>query len=284
MHAHLGSPRRRGRPVRRGLRRVRAGARREDAAGRGQRVASSQPAPQGTGVAASRGARPHEQTQVQDRRGQRPDRGRTTAPRQAGARAVQRHEVGQGRVRPCQPHLHAPERPRAAAGRQLVDRTGRPDRSGRRQRGGQDNAVAAARPRPGAHPWTHEAGQDPPHRPPVAGGDRTGRLRTRPRIGDAPAQRDAAGDRAGRIGVQSAGGVRLHGRQAGDAHRGPVRWGAATPAAAEAAHGRAERPAAGRADQRPRHRHPHHHRGLSRLVARDARGRHARPLLPRAGV
>ncbi len=83
--------------------------------------------------------------------------------------------------------------------------------------------------------------------------------------------------------VLDAGAVRVHRRPADGAHRRPVRWRAtALPDAAAAALG-AQRAAARRAHQRPRHRDADRARGLPRRLARDARRGLARPLLPGAG-
>ena len=76
--------------------------------------------------------------------------------------------------------------------------------------------------------------------------------------------------------------VRLHRRQADRPARRPVRWRAPALPAAPAAALRAQRAAARRAHQRPRHRHPQRGRGLPRPLAGHARRGLARPLLPRA--
>ncbi len=74
------------------------------------------------------------------------------------------------------------------------------------------------------------------------------------------------------------------GQQADQSHRRPVRRRASpTPVPPPAAH-RAERAAAGRAHQRPRHRHADGDRGLPRLLARHLDRGQPRPLLPRAGL
>ena len=97
----------------------------------------------------------------------------------------------------------------------------------------------------------------------------------------------AAGDPAGRRGEITASsmlerfgftGDRLTAR-IGDLSGGERRR---LPAAAAAAL-RAQRAAARRAHQRPRHRDADRARGLPRRLARDARGRLARPVLPGAG-
>jgi len=68
-----------------------------------------------------------------------------------------------------------------------------------------------------------------------------------------------------------------------DPDRRPVRRRAAPGADAQAAHGRAQRAAARRADQRPGHRDAHRVRGPPRRLAGHAGGGQPRPVLPGTG-
>ena len=74
------------------------------------------------------------------------------------------------------------------------------------------------------------------------------------------------------------------GERAVDAGGRALRRRAAAAAAAAAADGRAQRAAARRADERPRHRHVDRARGPARRLGRHAGGRLARPVLPGAGL
>ena len=78
--------------------------------------------------------------------------------------------------------------------------------------------------------------------------------------------------------------LRLRRREGPHAGEGPVRRRAPPAAAHAPADGRAQRPAARRAHQRPRHRHADRARGPARRLARHARGRLPRSLLRRARV
>ena len=88
----------------------------------------------------------------------------------------------------------------------------------------------------------------------------------------------------GDLRVDAGRAVRLRGQPAVDAGRRPLRRRAAAAAAAAAADGRAERAGARRADQRPRHRHPHRAGGPARQLPRHGAGRQPRPVLRRPGL
>ena len=108
------------------------------------RGAAAEPAPQGARLAAARPARADVEAAVPDRRGERADRGRAARPRRAGAAALRRRPAGQAGLRPGGGAAH---RGRQGAARRphLAGRPGRPDRSGRGERCGQDDPAPAAR-------------------------------------------------------------------------------------------------------------------------------------------
>ena len=97
-------------------------------------------------------------------------------------------------------------------------------------------------------------------------------VRLRIRVGD---RELSAGQLLERLGFTA--------RTAVDPGRRPVRRRAAPGADAQAAHGRAQRAAARRADQRPGHRDAHRVRGPAGRLAGDPGGGQPRPVLPGAG-
>ena len=171
--------------------------------------------------------------------------------------------------------------------RDVTWRLGPGDRvgAGRRQRLGQDDAAAAAGRRARARPRERRARRDGARSP-------TSR-RTPPRspatCGCSSRWRRCAGRATSSDGQEITAGhavraLRLSRRARPHARARPLGRRAPAAAAHAPADGRAQRPHARRAHQRPRHRHAHRARGPARRLARHARGRQPRPLLRRARV
>ena len=279
----LGGRRRRGARVRGRLRGVRAGQGRAQPAGRRHRGPSAEPAAQGARLAAPRAAGAHVQAAVPHRRGQRADRRRAAAARHRRAEPFAAARLGRTvyDVEDVDPARSAPEA--AARRRHLAARPRRPasassastaparprccgcsPASSRRTRGAWSSGVRC---RPRTSPR-----RSPSCPPTVRALEAVEEVRSVVELGKG---REITALPAGRA-------VRLHRRAAVDAGRRAVRRRAPPAAAAAAAHGRAQRAAPRRADQRPRHRDAQRARGPARRLAGHAGRGLPRPLLPRA--
>ena len=265
------------------LRGLRPGARRARPPGRRARGPPPAAAAQGAGLAAPRPAGAHLQAEVPHRGRQRADRRRAerratassccASPPRGWATACSTPRTSRSpsadRALLRDAHLAArPGRPRGLVGvngsgkttlMQLLAGELAPDAGARRAR--RDRA-------PRAPLAGHRRDPGRPARARGArGGPRRGHAQRRPRRSPPRRSRERFGFR---------------GDRAADARPRPLGRRAPAAAAHAAADGRAQRPPARRADQRPRHRHADRARGPARRLAGHARRGHPRPLLRRA--
>ena len=192
------------------------------------------------------------------------DRAELLAVRDRAPRALRARRGGRQR--------HA-RRPRAPPPPDLAARTRRPRRCRRGQRIGQDDAAPPARRRPRADRGSRAARLDGAPRDALAGPRGACRRRARARGARVRAHAHRARRRAGADRLAALRAVRLRRQPAVGLRRRPLGWRAASAPADATDDGRAERPAARRADERSRHRHPDRARGPARRLARDARRR-----------
>ena len=127
LHAHVGGPRRRGRPLRRRVCGLRPAAGRAAAPVESRRDQAPQHPAQGARVAAPRSARAHRQAEVPDRGRHSAHRGRAAAARQRRTRQARHRAAGQGRRRPARRRGRLRRRTGAERHR-VAHRTGRAHR------------------------------------------------------------------------------------------------------------------------------------------------------------
>ena len=282
LHRDVGGRRRRRPPVRGRLRGLRARARRARPAGRRPRGAPPQPAAQGAGVAAPRAAGAHVQAEVPHRRRQRADRRRARAARHAPSCCA---SPPRGWATRCSTPSTCPSRSaRGACCATSPGGSGPGDRVALVGVNGSGKTTllrllagelaptrawsSAARPC-GSRYLSQDTAEIP------------GDLRVLESLEAVRGARDAE-RRPGDHRRPAVRPLRLPRRPRADARPRPLRRRAAAAAAHAAADGGPERPAARRADQRPRHRHADRAGGPARRLARHARRRQPRPLLRRA--